>query len=89
MANEKDAELKDEEYAKELPPNFAVKVYTTGVEYDYETPWKAPKVGRWSGSGFVIEGNKIVTNAHVAAGAKHIEIRLANDADKSGLMCLF
>lgn len=63
-----------------LDKSFAVKIYTTAIEYDYKYPWKAPSIRNWSGSGFVIDGNKIVTNAHVAGGAVFMEVRTAHDS---------
>tara|TARA_R110002110_G_scaffold65206_4_gene179970 strand:- start:55198 stop:56811 length:1614 start_codon:yes stop_codon:yes gene_type:complete len=61
---------------------FAVKIFTTATEYDYAEPWKAPSVKKWTGSGFTVEGNKIITNAHVAGGAIFLEVQLANDSVK-------
>ncbi|MCS5712647.1 trypsin-like peptidase domain-containing protein [Candidatus Berkiella aquae] len=61
---------------------FAVKIYTTALDYDYQFPWKSPTISRWTGSGFVIEGNKIITNAHVAGGSTFVEVELANDSIK-------
>lgn len=51
-----------------------VKIYTTSKEYDYSVPWAPPSVVRSSGSGFIIEGNQILTNAHVVSDATFIEI---------------
>lgn len=62
--------------------SFAVKIYTTALEYDYQTPWKAPTIEKWTGSGFVIDGKRIITNAHVAGGAIFLEVQLANDSVK-------
>lgn len=61
---------------------FAVKIFTTGKEYDYNEPWKAPTIQTWTGSGFAIEGNQIVTNAHVAGGAVFLEVQIADDDKK-------
>lgn len=61
---------------------FAVKIFTTALEYDYKYPWKAPTIERWTGSGFVIDGHKIITNAHVAGGSIFVEVELANDSVK-------
>jgi S1-C subfamily serine protease len=61
---------------------FAVKVFTTALEYDYKYPWKAPTIERWTGSGFVIDGQKLITNAHVAGGSIFVEVELANDSVK-------
>ncbi len=64
------------------PKPFAVKIFTTALQYDYEFPWKAPTIERWTGSGFVIDGHKIITNAHVAGGSIFLEVELANDSVK-------
>ncbi|HRE32465.1 MAG TPA: serine protease, partial [Candidatus Berkiella sp.] len=60
----------------------AVKIYTTALNYDYQFPWKSPTISRWTGSGFVIDDHKIITNAHVAGGSTFVEVELANDSVK-------
>ncbi len=65
-----------------LAENFAVKIYTSALEYDYKTPWTAPTISKWTGSGFIIEGKRIITNAHVAGGSIFLEVQLANDSVK-------
>ncbi|MGD9590914.1 MAG: trypsin-like peptidase domain-containing protein [Candidatus Berkiella sp.] len=65
-----------------LAEDFAVKIYTQALEYDYHAPWNAPNISKWTGSGFVIDGKKIITNAHVAGGSIFLEVQLANDAVK-------
>lgn len=67
---------------KPFEKTFAVKIYTAGKEYNYAEPWKGPGIKKWTGSGFVINENQIVTNAHVAGGAAFIEVQLANDTVK-------
>ena len=52
-----------------------VQIKSTKNEYDYESPWSPPMVGRAFGSGFVISGNRILTNAHVVSNASFIEVR--------------
>lgn len=51
-----------------------VKVFSTKREYDYSIPWAPPLILRSAGSGFIIEGNRIITNAHVVSGATYIEV---------------
>lgn len=64
-----------------------VQVCTTGFMPNYDTPWQAPEVGAWSGSGVVIAhpnkaGKKLVlTNAHVAENANFIQVRSANTSE--------
>ena len=59
-----------------------VKIYSTAREYNYQTPWCPPTTGRYSGSGFIIEGNLILTNAHVVADASFIEVQSATSKEK-------
>lgn len=61
---------------------FAVKVFTTSKRYDYRAPWRAPAFRTWTGSGFVIQDLRIITNAHVVAGAIYVEVQVANDVKK-------
>lgn len=51
-----------------------VKIFTTSKEYDYSRPWAPPLIERRSGSGFIIDGYRILTNAHVVSDATYIEI---------------
>lgn len=54
--------------------NSIVKIATTSNGYNYKTPWQAPYQYEITGSGFVIEGLKILTNAHIVANAAYIEV---------------
>lgn len=74
----KEEALEQDDIAEDKP--FAVKIFTTATEYDYAEPWKAPSVKTWTGSGFAIDGDKIITNAHVAGGSVFLEVQLANDS---------
>lgn len=65
-----------------IDKQFAVKIFTTASEYDYQSPWREPTIERWTGSGFVIDGHKIITNAHVGGGSIFLEVELANDSVK-------
>lgn len=61
---------------------FVAKVHTTALEWDYENPWSPPKIQTWTGSGFILPGMRFITNAHVAAGATHMEVQLAGSSKK-------
>jgi len=74
----KEKSLEQNDIAEERP--FAVKIFTTATKYDYAEPWKAPSVKKWTGSGFAIDGDKIITNAHVVGGSIFLEVQLANDS---------
>lgn len=55
-----------------------VGIQVVSAEYDYESPWKPPSPCHFSGSGFVIEGGYILTNAHVVQDQLFIEVKAQN-----------
>ncbi len=59
--------------------NSIVKVYTTAAEPDYFTPWRLLTPSQSTGSGSVISGNRILTNAHVVANASYVQVQKHND----------
>lgn len=56
-----------------------IKIYTTTADPDYFTPWRLMSPGQSSGSGAVIAGERILTNAHVVANASYIQVQKHND----------
>ena len=56
-----------------------IKIYTTQAEPDYFTPWRLLTPQQSTGSGSVIEGNLILTNAHVVANASYVQAQKHND----------
>ncbi|MHC4291362.1 MAG: S1C family serine protease [Planctomycetota bacterium] len=59
-----------------------VMILAVNQEYDYATPWKKGPMGRGSGSGFIIEGNRILTNAHNVANLRYLEVKKQNLAKR-------
>jgi S1-C subfamily serine protease len=59
-----------------------VKLSVASAQYDYQKPWTVNSPRRSYGSGCVIAGNRIITNAHVVANARFIEVQRFNDAKK-------
>lgn len=59
-----------------------VKIYTTQAAPDYFTPWRLLNPRQSSGSGSVIEGNLILTNAHVVANASYVQAQKHNDPQR-------
>ena len=60
-----------------------VKIYTTQAVPDYFTPWRLLSPRQSTGSGAVIhvmEGKRILTNAHVVADASYVQAQRHNDA---------
>lgn len=51
-----------------------VKIYTVSTNPSYLEPWNS-SMSRSSGSGSIIQGNLILTNAHVVANHTFIEVR--------------
>ena len=56
-----------------------VKIYTTQAAPDYFTPWRLLNPRQSSGSGAVIAGNRMLTNAHVVANASYVQVQKHND----------
>ncbi len=59
-----------------------VKIYTTQAAPDYFIPWSLLNPGQGSGSGTVIAGQRILTNAHVVADARYIQVQKHDDPKK-------
>lgn len=59
-----------------------IKIYTTQAAPDYFTPWRLLTPSQSSGSGSVITGNRILTNAHVVADASYVQVQKHNDANR-------
>jgi S1-C subfamily serine protease len=52
-----------------------VKIYVTVQREDFQQPWQGGQPGSGSGSGFIIPGKRILSNAHVVSDAKFIEVQ--------------
>ena len=62
--------------------NSVVKITVASQSPDFYSPWRMKKVTSGSGSGFIIKGGRIMTNAHVVANAKYIILQKYNDPQK-------
>jgi S1-C subfamily serine protease len=51
-------------------------------DFNYVTPWKRAPLSRISGSGFVVAGNRILTNAHNVSNSRYVELRKENVASR-------
>ena len=60
--------------------NAVVKIYFTQQREDYSLPWQAGPTFGGTGSGFVIRGRRILTNAHIVSDARFIQVRKLNDS---------
>lgn len=59
-----------------------VKVYTTYNPANFHEPWQMLGQQALQGSGFIIEGNRILTNAHVVEWQTFVQVRKAGQARK-------
>jgi len=62
------------------PEKSVIQIMTFSQAPDWDEPWNFTPVQGSSGSGFVIEGNRIMTNAHVVSWAKQILVRRYQDS---------
>jgi len=69
-------------FASNLPTNSIVKLHTSASLSDYKYPWQTSKISRYTGSGAIIDGNKILTSAHVVSGTRFLEVQKENDPKK-------
>jgi len=64
------------------PRDNVVKIFVTSNHMDYFRPWQSIGNSSASGSGCIIAGNRILTNAHVVDGATFIQVRKESDPRK-------
>jgi S1-C subfamily serine protease len=63
-------------------PKAVVKIFVTTNTMDYYRPWQSKGSSISGGSGAIIIGNKILTNAHVVSDATFIQVKKHNDSKK-------
>jgi S1-C subfamily serine protease len=61
-----------------------VKIFTTLRRPDPYRPWTKAMPQEVTGSGVVIEGKRILTNAHVVGYASQVQVQASEDGDKVG-----
>jgi S1-C subfamily serine protease len=66
-----------------------VKVYTTFASPHYYAPWNTGGPATRTGSGCILSGKRILTNAHVVEDQTFIQIRRYSDAKKYRARVLF
>lgn len=59
-----------------------VKIYVTIQQEDFLMPWQSKPPMSGNGSGFIIKGKRIMTNAHVVSDARFIEVQRDGDTRK-------
>jgi S1-C subfamily serine protease len=61
------------------PERSVVQILNFGQQPLWDSPWRFDQVRRGSGTGFVIKGRRIMTNAHVVSWSKQILVRRYQD----------
>jgi S1-C subfamily serine protease len=61
------------------PEKAVVQIFTASQEPDWVQPWQFGSVQRSSGSGFIIKGRRIMTNAHVVSWARQVLVKRFDD----------
>lgn len=69
-------------WAKRGVKESVVKIYTVYNRYNYHDPWQMLGQEEGSGSGCIISGRRILTNAHVVADQIFIQVRRSGEAKK-------
>ncbi len=69
-------------WAKRGVREAVVKIYTTYNRYNYYEPWKMRNQEQRRGSGCIINGRRILTNAHVVGDQTFIQVRRAGESQK-------
>ncbi len=59
-----------------------IKIYTVSNSYDYDSPWQMRGQTKGTGSGCIINGRRILTNAHVVSNHTFIQVKRAGEAKK-------
>jgi S1-C subfamily serine protease len=65
------------------------KIFVTVQQEDFRQPWQSSPPISGSGSGFIIKGKRLMTNAHVVSDARFIEVQREGDTRKFSARVLF
>ncbi|KAL0322248.1 UNVERIFIED_CONTAM: Protease Do-like 10, mitochondrial [Sesamum calycinum] len=76
------AAMDDAHYAIELALDSVVKIFTVASSPSYFLPWQNKSQRESMGSGFIISGRKILTNAHVVADHTFVLVRKHGSPNK-------
>ena len=69
--------------------NSVVRITGTDVQPDYKAPWNSGGVQRGIGAGFIISGDRIMTNAHVVSNSRYLTVERDGDPKKYPASVLF
>ncbi|MEO5721852.1 MAG: trypsin-like peptidase domain-containing protein [Chthoniobacterales bacterium] len=66
-----------------------VRITGTDVQPDYKAPWNSGGIQRGIGAGFIISGDRIMTNAHVVSNSRYLTVERDGDPKKYPASVLF
>jgi len=66
-----------------------VRISATDVQPDYKAPWNSGGIQRGIGAGFMIDGSRIMTNAHVVSNSRYLTVERDGDPNKYSASVLF
>lgn len=69
-------------YAQDQIKSSVVKIFSVYSTYNYYDPWQMRGQRESTGSGCIIEGNRILTNAHVVSDHTFLQVKRAGTAQK-------
>lgn len=69
-------------YPQSAITKSVVKIYTVMNNYNYDNPWQMGGQSNGTGSGCIIDGNRILTNAHVVSNNTFLQVKKAGQATK-------
>jgi len=59
-----------------------IKIYTVYDSYSYDNPWQMSGQSKGTGSGCIIDKERILTNAHVVSNSTFIQVKKAGEAKR-------
>jgi S1-C subfamily serine protease len=66
----------------QAPDKSVVLIRSVRQDFDYLTPWKMDRMTRSMGSGLIIAGKKILTNAHNVSNCRYVELAKEDTAKR-------
>ena len=69
-------------YGMDKIKSSIVKIYSTHQQYDYRSPWQNGSDYNSTSTGFIVEGNRILTNAHAVLSNRFLQVRKEGEAKK-------
>ncbi len=66
----------------QAPDKSVILIRSLRQDFDYVTPWNREDMAKSAGSGFIISGDRILTNAHNVGNCRYVEVRKENVAKR-------